>query len=114
MSFTQKDETSKIYAPGWFLADTQNYTAVTKQMKQDGGSGKPNTVVELPDGSKYVPMGSLYKENDKTIGIVYEDVDVTTGDMPGSVVISGIVYKDRIKNGETEETFKDNPKITVV
>ena len=27
---------------------------------------------------------------------MYEDVDVTTGDMPGSVVLKGVVYMDRL------------------
>ncbi len=30
------------------------------------------------------------------MGIVYQDVDVTSGDMPGSVVMSGKVYEDRL------------------
>jgi hypothetical protein len=45
-------------------------------------------------------MGTLYTEtvDDTTdyIGFVYEDVDVTTGNMPGSVVTKGVVYEDRL------------------
>ena len=44
-----------------------------------------------------MPMGTIYPSNDKNaVGIVYEDVDVTTGDMPGSVVLRGAVYEDRL------------------
>ena len=48
------------------------------------------------DGSKYIPMGTVFKVSGTVIGIVYEDVDVTTGDMPCSVVTKGVVYEDRL------------------
>ena len=42
-------------------------------------------------------MGTIYPSNDSNAtGIVYEDVDVSTGDMPGSVVLRGVVYEDRL------------------
>jgi hypothetical protein len=42
-------------------------------------------------------MGTIYPANGATaIGILYEDVDVTGGDMPGSVVTAGTVYLDRL------------------
>ena len=42
-------------------------------------------------------MGTIYPSNDTNAeGIVYEDIDVTTGDMPASVVLNGIVYEDRL------------------
>jgi hypothetical protein len=42
-------------------------------------------------------MGTAYPSNDaNAIGLTYEDVDVTTGNMPGSVVTKGIVYEDRL------------------
>ena len=49
------------------------------------------------NGAKYVKMGTIYPANNATaVGIVYEDVDVTTGDMPGSVVTKGVIYEDRL------------------
>ena len=89
MSFIRKNVvTGKVYAPGWFLAH-EECTRVTKQIAQSGA-------VDV-EGGKLVPMGTVYPSNDgNAIGIVYEDVDVTTGDMPGSVVTKGEVYEDRI------------------
>lgn len=89
MSFIRKNVvTGKVYAPGWFLAH-EECTRVTKQIAQSGA-------VDV-EGGKVVPMGTVYPSNDgNAIGIVYEDVDVTTGDMPGSVVTKGEVYEDRI------------------
>ena len=79
----------KGYAPGWFLADNEHCERKTRQIAQTSG-------VEA-NGAKYVPMGSAWPSNDgNAVGIVYEDVDVTTGDMPGSVVLSGTVYEDRL------------------
>ena len=78
------------YAPGWFLANNEDCTRLTKEISASGIS--PDA-----DGGKHVPMGTIYPSNDtNAIGILYEDVDVTTGDMPGSVVTRGTVYEDRL------------------
>ncbi len=78
------------YAPGWFLVDNEDCTRETKTIPQTGATTAAN-------GSKYVKMGTPFPANDATaIGIVYEDVDVTTGAMPGSVVTKGTVYADRL------------------
>lgn len=92
MSFIMNDTSSKIYAPGYFIAKgDENVIRETKEIKQSGA-------VTVENGGKYVPMGTIYPANDGTAeGIVYEDVDVTSGDMPGSVVIGGChVYTDRL------------------
>lgn len=90
MSFNQNDTTtSKVYAPGFFLAH-EECERKTKTIPQAGA-------VARADGAKYVPMGTAYPTNDgNAIGIVYEDVDVTSGDMPGSVVTRGVVIEDRL------------------
>lgn len=89
MSFTQNDTTSKVYAPGYFLAH-EECVRVTKQISQTGATA-------LANGAKYVKMGTPYPSNDaQAIGFVYEDVDVTTGNMPGSVVTKGVVIEDRL------------------
>lgn len=90
MSFTTSDKTSRVYAPGWFLADNEDCERKTRQIAQAGATTAAN-------GGKYVPMGTVYPSNDANAeGIVYEDVDVTTGNMPGSVVLSGTVYTNRL------------------
>lgn len=80
-----------VYAPGYFLAENdENCVRETREIAQSGA-------VEVADGTKYVPMGTAYPSNDSNaIGLTYEDVDVTTGNMPGSVVTKGIVYEDRL------------------
>ena len=89
MSFINTNDNGKVYAPGWFLA-SEECTRETRQIAQSGAT-------TAADGSKYVKMGTVYPSNTASaIGIVYEDVDVTTGDMPGSVVTKGIVYEDRL------------------
>lgn len=108
MSFNQNDVTSKIYAPGFFLAH-EECVRVTKEIPQSLATTEAN-------GTKYVPMGTAYPSNDgNAIGIIYEDVDVTSGNMPGSVVTKGEVYEDRLAitgvdySAVTPETG-DNPK----
>jgi len=92
MSFIASKTDSTVYAPGWFLAH-EECERKTRQINQDHAQ-----VVTGSDGSKHVPMGAFYPANNSSTveGIVYEDVDVTTGNMPGSVVLSGTVYLDRL------------------
>ena len=89
MSFINLNDAGTVYAPGWFLAH-EECVRETRTILQTGATTAAN-------GAKYVKMGTIYPANDATaIGIVYEDVDVTTGDMPGSVVTKGVIYEDRL------------------
>lgn len=91
MSFIITPDVSGIvYAPGYFLAH-EECIRKTRQIPQAGASTSAN-------GGKYVKMGTFYPANNSSTveGIVYEDVDVTTGDMPGSVVTKGVVYINRL------------------
>lgn len=90
MSFIYESEKGTKYEAGWFLAEDEPVTRETRTILQEGATTASN-------GSKYVPMGTIYPSNDaNAIGIVYEDVDVTSGDMAGSVVTKGVVYEDRL------------------
>lgn len=91
MSFIEEKKTGKVYAPGYFLAH-EECVRETRQFN------KNSALVQTADnGGKYVPMGTAYPTNDgNAIGIAYEDVDVTTGNMPGSVVTKGVVYEGRL------------------
>ena len=99
MSFIRRNNfQGKSYAPGWFLAH-EECTRVTKQMAQEGAT-------TTDEGGKIVQMGTIYPAADATaIGFVYEDVDVTSGDMPGSVVTKGEVYEDRLP--EAVDTYSE-------
>ena len=89
MSFIGNVEQGKVYAPGWFLAH-EECERKTREIPQSIASTRA-------DGAKYVPMGTPFPSNTSSIeGLLYEDVDVTSGNMPGSVVLSGVVYEDRL------------------
>jgi len=115
MAFIGEKNEGKIYQPGYFLAH-DDCVRETRQIAQAGAT-------TTDSGAKYVKMGTVYPANDATaIGIVYEDVDVTVGDMPGSVVTKGVVYEDRLPvaldaTAKTALegkgfTFKTSPTIT--
>lgn len=91
MSFINLNDQGTVYAPGYFLAH-EECVRETREMAQN------STLVQTAaDGAKYIPMGTAYPTNDgNAIGIVYEDVDVTTGNMPGSVVTKGVVIEDML------------------
>ena len=91
MAFIGDVKQGTVYAPGYILAfDDENVTRETKQISQTGA-----TVVE---NTKYQKMGTPYPSNDgNCIGLLYEDVDVTVGDMPGSVITANAsVYEGRL------------------
>lgn len=93
MSFIGETSKGKVYAPGYFLAH-EECVRVTREIPASIGTEVGTT--------KYVPMGTLISESTGSgtnyVGFVYEDVDVTTGNMPGSVVTSGVVIEDRLPN----------------
>lgn len=90
MSFIGAGHQGQTYAPGWFLVNNEDCSRFTKTIPQ-------SLATTAEDGTKYVKMGTAFPSNDaNAIGIIYEDVDVTTGDMPGSVVTKGEVYEDRL------------------
>lgn len=108
MSFIGKTQHGQTYAPGWFMANNEDCTRETRQITKSD--------------SDIVPMGTIYPTNDSSAeGIVYEDVDVSTGDMPGSVVTKGEVYEDRLPVTIDEDAktalegkgfiFKTSPKV---
>lgn len=92
MSFIKRNaEQGKVYAPGFFLAH-EECERKTREVSQS------HSQVVTADGKKHVPAGAFYPANNSSTveGIVYEDVDVTNGNMPGSVVLKGVVYLDRL------------------
>lgn len=94
MSFIGEVNKGSTYNPGYFLAyDDENVTRETREFAQNSA-----LVVTSEDGTKHVPMGTAYPTNDgNAVGIAYEDVDVTVGNMPGSVVTGGaVVYEDKL------------------
>lgn len=92
MSFIKRNATTgKVYAPGHFLADNEKCTRLTFE------ADASNAQVVTEGLGKYIPMGTIWPANGSTAkGIVYEDVDVSEGNMPGSLVTSGVVYENRL------------------
>jgi len=93
MAFIGAKKDGTTYAPGYFLAyNDENVVRETREFAQSSA-----LVKTTDEGGKYVPAGTAYPSNDSNaVGIAYEDVDVTVGNMPGSVVTKGIVYEDRL------------------
>lgn len=90
MSFIYEPDRGTKYEAGYFLAEDEPVTRETRTILQAGATTAAN-------GSKYVKAGTPFPANGATaIGFVYEDVDVTSGNMAGSVVTKGVVYEDRL------------------
>jgi len=90
MSFINNDYTSKVYAPGYFLAVDEGYEVKTRE-----ASASDARVITTNNGGKYLPAGTIYPTNDAyATGIIFEDTDVTNGNMPAAVVLKATVYED--------------------
>jgi len=49
------------------------------------------------DGRKIVKSGTVFPANDqRAIGLVFNDVDVTNGDAPGAVLVEGWIIEERL------------------
>ena len=89
MSFNQNTN-GRGYAPGYFLASAD---CDRETVEVSASHSQAITIGE----KKIVPAGAVIPSNDGNAkGILFEDVEVTTGDMPGSLVTRGAVYEDRL------------------
>lgn len=90
MSFTSS-LTGTTFEAGWFVVDDEACLRETTTVKADHAQKVTR------NGRAIVPMGAVIPANGATAkGILYEDIDVTDGDMPGSIVTRGVIYGDRL------------------
>ncbi|WP_138496342.1 hypothetical protein [Paenibacillus pinistramenti] len=72
-----------------FLA-SQKYVSFTYQISDSG-------VTADSKGRKIVPAGTVWPANDATaVGILLNDIDVTSGPQPGAVMVEGWVLQARL------------------
>lgn len=80
------------WAAGHFLVNDETCIRQTMTIAADHAQK-----VTRDDGRIVVPAGAVIPKNDATAkGILFEDIDVTEGAMPGSVVTEGVIYGDRL------------------
>ena len=94
MSFSSEVSKGTTYNAGGFIANgDENIVRETREASADSA-----LVVTDANGNKHIPAGTAYPTNDgDAIGILYEDTDVTVGNMPCSVVTgNAVVYKDKL------------------
>lgn len=92
MSYFEGPNRGYGWAAGHFLVNDE--TCVRKTMTIDANHAQVQT---RDNGRKVVPAGAIIPSNDGNArGILFEDVDVTEGAAPCSVVTEGIVYEDRL------------------
>jgi len=70
------------------------------------------------DGRKIVKSGTVFPANDeRAIGLVFNDVDVTNGDAPGSVLVEGWIIEERLPRPISESAelplIKVKPTVTI-
>ena len=91
MSFTASTN-GTVFGAGFFLKDDEECIRESANI-----SASHAQAVTTASGKKFVPMGAVIPANSSSaVGILYEDIDVTNGDKPGSIVTKGVVYEDRL------------------
>lgn len=88
------DGPSKGYGwnAGHFLVNDETCIRQTMTIAANHGQA-----VTRDNGRKVVPAGAVIPANGATAkGILFEDIDVTEGAKPGSVVIAGTIYGSRL------------------
>jgi hypothetical protein len=96
MSFTASAQGTTFEA-GWFLVDDESCLRETATIAANHAQKVTR------NGRVIVPMGAVIPANGATAkGILYEDIDVTDGDAPGSIVTKGVIYGDRLPTALAE------------
>ncbi|AGR47526.2 hypothetical protein ABOUO_6 [Brevibacillus phage Abouo] len=88
-----------------FLA-SQKYTSFTYQVSD-------KDVIANKEGRKIVPAGTVYPSNDdKAIGILFVDVDVTEGPQPAPILVDAWILEARLPKAPTAEAKAAMKKIS--
>ena len=78
-----------------WLASERSLRLVSYTAEDDNGQ------IVTENGRKIIKSGTVYPANGATaVGIVFNDVDVTDGDAPMSLMISGHVWESRLNTGD--------------
>lgn len=108
MSFIAGPIQGTTFEAGFFLVDDEECLRLTKTVSSNHAQAVTR------NGRKIVPAGAVIPANGSTaVGILYEDIDVTEGDAPGSVVVEGTVYGDRLPAALDSDAATALTKITV-
>lgn len=92
MSYFAGPEKGYGFAAGFFIAHDEAEHKETAMVAANHAQA-----VTRDDGRKVVPAGAVIPSNDgNAVGILYEDIDVTNGAKPGSIVTEGTIYGDRL------------------
>ena len=114
MSFIASAQGTTFEA-GWFLVDDEQCLRETATIADNHAQAVTR------NGRTIVPAGAVIPANGSTaVGILYEDIDVTDGAAPGSIVTKGVIYGDRLPatldndaaTALTGITVKTSPTIT--
>ena len=90
MSFTSS-LTGTTFEAGFFVVDDEACLRETTTVSASHAQKVTR------NGRTIVPAGAVVPANGSTAkGILYEDIDVTDGDAPGSIVTRGVIYGDRL------------------
>lgn len=98
-----------MFPAGFFLADDENCVRHTMTI----AANHAQKVTQ--NGRTIVPAGAVIPANGSTAkGILYENIDVTDGAAPGSVVVKGVIYGDKLPADLETDAASALADITVI
>lgn len=90
MSFTAS-ATGTIFNAGHFLVDDENC------LRESATIASNHSQIVTLNGRKIVPAGAFVpSRGSSSVGILYEDIDVTDGAAPGSIITKGVICRDML------------------
>ena len=97
------------FSAGYFLVDDETCVRETMSIAAN------HSQKETRGDRTVVPAGAVIPANGATAkGILYEDIDVTSGSKAGSVVVEGTVYGDKLPAALAEAAASALTRIKVV
>lgn len=99
-----------------YVSETRNYNRVnflaSSKVQSFTNLVSDVGVAEI-DGKKIVKAGTVLPSNDATAkGILYNDVDVTSGPQPGALIVEGYILEARLPEAPSAEAKTALTKIT--
>lgn len=109
MSFYSAPVKGKGWNAGYFLANDETCLRQSMTIAAD------HAQVQTRGERRVVPAGAVIPANNSdAAGILFEDIDVTEGAAPGSVVIGGVVYADRLPAAIDDNAASAMTGITII
>lgn len=91
------------------LAIPDHYVNIARLIKSD------SSLAVEENGRKIVKAGTIFPANNETaIGLVFQDYDVTDGDVAAAILVHGFVLADKLPKAPEDEALGAMKMVSVI